>query len=316
MTKTFTVGSRATVKAVSEVSLSVDPGETLALIGESGSGKSTVGRLALALHQPDAGRVVFGDRDLASLSRTELRRTRAGMSVVFQEPYESLNPRMTVRSIVEEPLVIHDPSLDAAARRAQVVEAVEHAALGERFLSKYPHELSGGQQQRVGIARAIITRPSFIVLDEPTSSLDLSVRAQILDLLARLQEELSLAYLFISHDIHTVEYVADRIAVMYLGRIVETGKAAEIFRQPQHPYTQALLSSSLSPDPDVSKPRYVLHGEIPSPTDPPQGCVLHGRCPIGTVECTQTDVRLHPFSSDQDVACIKVPSAEPAHDRG
>ena len=205
------------------VTLTVEGGQTTGLIGESGSGKSTVGRLALALLAPDRGNVTFEGTDLGTISDRELRKLRAKMTAVFQEPYESLNPRMAVGSTVEEPLVIHEASLGAKERRERVIETLADVALGEDLYRRYPHELSGGQQQRVGIARAIVTRAKFIVLDEPTSSVDLSVRAQILDLLSRLQNELGLAYLFISHDIRTVEHMSDRIAVMYLGKIVETG---------------------------------------------------------------------------------------------
>ena len=205
------------------MTLSIDSGETVALIGESGSGKSTTARLAVRLHDPDSGVVEYDGRDLASLSREELRKLRSDMTMVFQEPYESLNPRQTVTRTVAEPLAIHEPSLSRRELSARVAETLKHVALGYQFGDRYPHELSGGQQQRVGIARALVTRPKFIVLDEPTSSLDLSVRAQVLQLLVDLQHEFRLAYLFVSHDIQTVEYISDRIGVMYLGQIVEAG---------------------------------------------------------------------------------------------
>lgn len=296
--------------AVNGVSFEIEAGETVALIGESGSGKSTVARLALRLYDPDSGIVGFDGKNLAELDKHELSQMRARMTIVFQEPYESLNPRQKIGNTIEEPLIIHRPDLTKAERYRQVIAALEHVALKESFHDLYPRELSGGQQQRVGIARAIVTRPTFIVLDEPTSSLDLSVRAQILQLLTDLQHEYNLAYLFISHDIHTAEYISDRICVMYLGQIVETGPAHEVFRDPQHPYTQALLSSTLSPDPRVTKERFLLGGEIPSATYLPSGCFLHGRCPIGTVECAATPVPLHRFSAKHSVACIKVTSCE------
>ena len=312
--KSFQRAGGPVVNAVNGVSFEISPGETVALIGESGSGKSTIARLALRLYELNAGTVHFDERDLTTLSRDELRHLRSDMTIVFQEPYESLNPRQRIGRTVEEPLVIHEKELSAAERHARVVDALNHVALGENFYERYPHEISGGQQQRVGIARALVTRPRFIVLDEPTSSLDLSVRAQILQLLADLQDEFNLAYLFISHDIHTVEYVSDRICVMYLGQIVEVGPTAEVFANPQHPYTQALLSSSLSADPRVKKERFLLGGEIPNATNLPPGCFLHGRCPIGDDGCASAHVPLHAYTATHEVACIKVPwhaDAEP-----
>jgi oligopeptide/dipeptide ABC transporter ATP-binding protein len=307
LTRTFGRSSGPIVHAVNGVSLAVHSGETFALIGESGSGKSTVGRLALRLLEPDSGVVYFDDVDLAKLDRRALRRMRARMTIVFQEPYESLNPRQTIGKTIAEPLLIHAPGLTPLERQKRVLDTLDHVALNASLADRYPHELSGGQQQRVGIARAIVTRPQFIVLDEPTSSLDLSVRAQILELLADLQDEYNLAYLFITHDIHTVEYVSDRIAVIYLGQIVETGRTDAVFGDPRHPYTQALLSSTLSADPEVRKERFVLGGEIPSATNLPLGCFLYGRCPIGTPECASAPVPLHAYAMDHQVACIKVP---------
>ena len=304
------------VNAVNGVSFEISPGETVALIGESGSGKSTIARLALRLYELNGGKVEFDGRDLTSLDREELRHLRSKMTIVFQEPYESLNPRQRIGRTIEEPLVIHEKNLSPAERHARVVDALNHVALGENFYDRYPHELSGGQQQRVGIARAIVTRPKFIVLDEPTSSLDLSVRAQILQLLHDLQQEYNLAYLFISHDIHTVEYVSDRICVMYLGQIVEVGPTEEVFANPQHPYTQALLSSSLSADPRVKKDRFLLGGEIPSASNLPPGCFLHGRCPIGDERCAAARVPLHSFNATHEVACIKVGSQGGAGSQG
>lgn len=309
VTKTFQRGHGPVIHAVNGVSVSIDAGEAVALIGESGSGKSTIARLALRLHAPDSGTVEFDGRDLAALDKKALRRLRSRMTVVFQEPYESLTPRQTIGKAIEEPLLIHERAMTSAERWQRVKDAMDHTSLPESFRDRYPHELSGGQQQRVGIARAIVTRPDFVVLDEPTSSLDLSVRAQILKLLADLQAEYNLAYLFVSHDIHTVEYISSRICVMYLGQIVETGPTAEVFGNPQHPYTQALLSSTLAADPRVKKERLRLGGEIPNSTDLPPGCFLHGRCPIGTAECATARVPLHPVTRDHHVACIKVPTA-------
>jgi oligopeptide/dipeptide ABC transporter ATP-binding protein len=295
------------IHAVNGVSFTIAPRETVALIGESGSGKSTVGRLILRLLVPSFGHIFFEGQDLAQMDHRSMRNLRSRLQVVFQEPFESLNPRLRTGAIVEEPLVIHRRDLSSGERRRIVAETLEMVGLGAGFADRFPGQLSGGQQQRVGIARAIVTNPSLIVLDEPTSSLDLSVRAQILDLLARLQRELDVAYLFISHDIHTVEYVSDRILVMYLGQVVESGPAEDLFREPKHPYTQALLSASLPVDPELRKERIRLQGEPPSPTQLPRGCFLYGRCPIGTEECTTAPVPLRPVGPDHEAACIKAP---------
>jgi ABC-type oligopeptide transport system ATPase subunit len=237
------------VRALKGVSISIDPGETLAVIGESGSGKSTLGRAVLRLIDSDSGTIRFDGTDLATLDRKQLQRRRADMQIVFQEPYESLNPRLSVGSIVAEPLQIHYAQRGAKQIRREVLETLERVGLPTDSARRLPGELSGGQQQRVGIARAIISRPRFMVLDEPTSSLDLSIRKQILDLLHQLQQEFSIGYLFVSHDMHTVEWVSDRIAVMYLGEIVETAPTRQLFSRPQHAYTRTLLSARLSPDP-------------------------------------------------------------------
>jgi oligopeptide/dipeptide ABC transporter ATP-binding protein len=305
VTKTFKRGRAATLHAVNDVSLAIEPGETLGLIGESGAGKSTVGRIVLRLHDADSGTVLFDGVDLARLGKRELQRMRSQMTMVFQEPYQSLDPRMRIQRIVEEPLVIHEPSLSRREREARVLETLEHVGLGNGFAGRYPHELSGGQQQRAGVARAIVTRPKFVVLDEPTSSLDLSVRAQVLQLLGTLQREFGLAYLLISHDVRSVEHLSSRLAVMYLGQIVETGPSAEVFQHPQHPYTRALLSAALSTDPEEASPRLELEGEIPSPTDLPPGCFLHGRCPIGDDACARAPVPLREVLPRRKVACIK-----------
>jgi oligopeptide/dipeptide ABC transporter ATP-binding protein len=308
--RTFQRGSGPLIRAVDDVSLSIERGETVALIGESGSGKSTLGRLILRLLDPDRGTIRFDGQDLGALDTDQMRAIRRRMTVVFQEPYESLNPRMTIGNIVSEPLEIHRPELNRRARRDLVLQALERVGLGDRHLRRFPSQLSGGQQQRVGIARAIVTEPDFIVLDEPTSSLDLSVRATVLQVLTDLQQELGLAYLFISHDIHTVEYLSDRIAVMYLGRVVETGSTEMIFDDPRHPYTRALLSARLSTDPDESLPRLRLSGDIGSPDRAPDGCVLYGRCPIGHAGCTERPIPLLPFQPGHDVACIEAPRVD------
>ena len=294
------------VHAVSDVSLDVRPGETLAIIGESGSGKSTLGRIVLGLLRPDAGVVEFGGRDLAALSPLEMRAVRSRMQVVFQEPYESLNPRMKIGAIVEEPLIIHAKEMSKGDRWERVKETFDAVQLDISMADRYPAALSGGQQQRVGIARAIVTRPSFIVLDEPTSSLDLSVRAQILNLLGDLQREFHLSYLFISHDISTVEYFSDRVAVMYRGQIVESGSTPEIMGRPQHPYTRALLSAALSVDPGVDTEHFPLKGTIPPNTSLPDGCFLAGRCPIEVPECSTARVPFTTTADGRGVRCIRV----------
>jgi oligopeptide/dipeptide ABC transporter ATP-binding protein len=305
VSKTYRRGDGSTLHAVSDVSLTINPGETVGLIGESGAGKSTIGRLALRLQDVDSGTITFGDKNLGKLSGKELRALRAEMTVVFQEPYQSLNPQMRVGDIVAEPLVIHARELSRQERLGRVANALDHVSLGTRFMDRYPRELSGGQQQRVGIARAIVTHPKFVVLDEPTSSLDLSVRAQVLQLLADLQQELQLAYLFISHDIQSIRHLSARLAVMYLGQIVETGSATSVFDNPRHPYTQALLSAALSANPDERPARFLLRGEIPSPTNLPRGCFLHGRCPIGSDKCSAAPVPLRTVAPQHEVSCIK-----------
>lgn len=299
-------GGRGTVRAVNGVSLSIDEGETVSLIGESGSGKSTLGRLVLRLLSPDSGTVHFDGTDLTALSNKQMREVRSKLQVVFQEPYESLNPRISIGDTIAEPLVIHQKSLTPAERQRRVNETLERVGLPLDVAGRLPGQLSGGQQQRVGIARAIITSPRLVVLDEPTSSLDLSVRAQILTLLADLQNDLGLAYLFISHDISTVEYVSKRIAVMYLGEILESGPVSEVIRDPRHPYTRALLSSRLSTDPLESLPRLRLIGDIGSPTDVREmGCVLAPRCPMVLDSCRSQMVPLLPFAADHTVACLR-----------
>lgn len=305
VSKDFIGSGGAAVHAVVGVSLSIDPGQTLGLIGESGSGKSTMGRILLALVRPDSGRVRFDGVDLTSLSTGRLRRLRSRFQVVFQEPLESLNPRMSVGDIVAEPLIVHERSLGRGERRLRVKEVLDQVGLNESFADRYPRDLSGGQQQRVGIARAIVTRPKFVVLDEPTSSLDLSVRALILNLLGSLQKEFGLSYLLISHDIATVRHFCTHTAVMYLGRVVEYGPTAEVISRPRHPYTRALLSAALSVDPDERPPHYPLSGDIPSPTDVPPGCPLVGRCPIEIPECSERPVPLRQIEPGHFVACVR-----------
>ncbi|MGE3619226.1 MAG: ABC transporter ATP-binding protein [Acidimicrobiia bacterium] len=302
LTKAFPSRRGDDVVAVRDLSLSIEAGESVGLIGESGSGKSTVGRLALRLLEPSAGRVRFEGVDLGSLGRQEMRQVRSRLQVVFQEPLQSLDPRQRVGRIVAEPLVLHRPDLGPAQRRAVVAETLVQVGLGGSIADRYPRQLSGGQQQRVGIARAIVTRPSFVVLDEPTSSLDLSVRAQILDLLSNLRRELGVAYLFISHDLDTVEYIADRTLVMYRGSVVESGPTEEVLRAPRHPYSKALLSSSLSVDPSVRPVPIELEGD-PGAGGAGEGCPLRARCPV-RVEACRRPVPVLDVAPGHHVACV------------
>lgn len=293
-----------TVNAVDGVSFTIDSRQTLGLIGESGSGKSTVGRLVLGLLRPDTGTVRVAGRDLTQLSGRELRALRADMQVVFQEPLESLNPRMRVGAIVDEPLIVHT-KMGAADRRSRVDEIFEQVGLPRSYVHRFPRDLSGGEQQRIGIARAIITNPSLVVLDEPTSSLDLSVRAAILNLLARLQADRDLAYLFISHDIATVRHFCASTAVMYLGKIVEVGVTEGVLKSPAHPYTRALLSAALSVDPAHRPAHFPLKGDLPDPGQPRYGCPLVGRCPIEIPACSQAPIPLRAMGDAHEVACIR-----------
>lgn len=304
LVKDFPVSRGRTLKAVNDVTFHIGRGEALALVGESGSGKTTVGRCLLRLIEPTAGRVVFAGIDLGALPLRQLRALRSRLQMVFQEPYDSLNPRMRIGRIIEEPLRLAG-RLSAAARRDRVAEVLDMVGLDLAAVAKYPHQFSAGEQQRIGIARALATSPDLVVLDEPTSALDVSVRAEILDLLTKLRERLGLSYLFISHDLTAVRRVCDRVAIMYLGRIIETGHTKRIFERPLHPYSRALLSSVLYPDPAVQLPRFVLSGEIPSPIALPPGCHLYQRCPWAKPTCNQSYPPLEELEPGRTVACFR-----------
>jgi peptide/nickel transport system ATP-binding protein len=290
------------VHAVDDVSLTVRRGETLGLVGESGCGKTTVGRTILNLVPPTDGKVLFEGRDVGTLGRGEWRSLRREMQIIFQDPMESLNARHTVGRILEEPFVIHKLG-DAAARRARVAELLERVGLAPAAAQRFPHEFSGGQRQRIGIARAIALKPKLIVCDEAVSALDVSIRAQIVNLLLELQREMQLALLFIAHDLSVVRHVSDNVAVMYLGKIVEQAPSEEIYLRPAHPYTRALISAIPIPAPTRKHERIVLQGDVPSPIDPPPGCRFHTRCPYATAVC-KTDVpSWEPVNAGHDVAC-------------
>jgi peptide/nickel transport system ATP-binding protein/oligopeptide transport system ATP-binding protein len=274
----------ASVKAVDGVDLQLPAGRTLALVGESGCGKSTLGRLILRLIEPTAGKIRFNGRDILTLKENELRAFRREAQIVFQDPYASLNPRMRVEGILSEPLALHN-IVPAARRRERVSELLHLVGLDARHAARFPHEFSGGQRQRIAIARALAVEPKLIVCDEPVSALDVSIRSQILNLLRELQQRLSLTYIFISHDLSVVKHIADRVAVMYLGRIVETATTEELFAAPRHPYTRALLSAIPLPRPRAHQQRQLMQGDVPSPIHPPAGCHLHPRCPYVIERC-------------------------------
>ena len=295
----------AHVKAVDGVSFSIAPGETLGLVGESGCGKTTVGRCILRLENPIEGKVIFDGEDIANKKLSQISHLRQDVQVIFQDPFSSLNPRQKIGTIISEPLRVHGIIKDAQKRRERVAELLRLCGLNPRFADRYPHEMSGGQRQRVGIARALSVNPKFIVCDEAVSALDVSIQAQIINLLENLREQFNFSYLFIAHDLSVVRHLCHRVAVMYLGKIVELAECDELFDNPQHPYTQALLSAVPVPDPTIEEQRShrILEGEVPSPTNPPSGCVFHPRCPKAIENCRHEVPELQEFSPGHALAC-------------
>ncbi|MGA4519041.1 ABC transporter ATP-binding protein [Solibacillus silvestris] len=290
------------VKAVDDISFELYEGETLGIVGESGCGKSTTGRAIMRLHEPTDGQVTFDGVELTELTSEQMRKVRREIQMVFQDPYASLNPRHTVEKILEEPLIVHGIG-NAKERKKKVHEYLEIVGLSSYHAKRYPHQFSGGQRQRIGIARALMTNPKLIIADEPVSALDVSIQAQVLNLMQRLQEDLKLTYIFIAHDLGVVRHISDRVGVMYLGRLVEIAESESLYHEPLHPYTQALLSAVPIPDPQFEREQLLLKGDIPSPSNPPTGCTFHTRCPFAMDKCKQEIPMLQQVKPGHSVAC-------------
>jgi oligopeptide/dipeptide ABC transporter ATP-binding protein len=306
LVKHFPVENSAdVVRAVDDVSFEIFAGETLGLVGESGCGKSTVGRCLLRLYEPTSGEVWFEDQNIADLPGREMQALRREMQIIFQDPYASLNPRLKILSIISEPLKIHGIG-DKASQREKVADLLTKVGLDPDYMYRYPHEFSGGQRQRIGIARALALNPKLIICDEPVSALDVSVQAQVVNLLQDLQAEFGLTYLFISHGLAVVEHISNRVAVMYLGKIVEIAEAKELYENPLHPYTRALLSAIPVPDPKKKRERIVLQGDVPTPINPPSGCRFRTRCPLAISECAEIVPELREITPGHPAACIRV----------
>ena len=293
------------VRAVDDVSFTIAPGETLGLVGESGSGKSTIGRTLLRLIDSTSGQVLYRGEDLGAATGRRMRALRSKLQIIFQDPYASLNPKMRVRDILGEALQVHGLASGKEARERRIAELLELVGLRAEHASRYPHEFSGGQRQRIGVARALAVEPEFIVADEPLSALDVSIQSQVVNLLCELRDRLSLTMLFISHDLDVVEYLCDRVVVLYLGRVMEVAPTRELFGRPLHPYTQALLAASPKPDPQQKTVRIALKGDIPSPIDPPSGCVFRTRCPHAIEACAQQRPELQDLGQGRFKACLR-----------
>ncbi|MFJ7408808.1 MULTISPECIES: ABC transporter ATP-binding protein [unclassified Lysinibacillus] len=290
------------VKAVDDVSFEVFEGETLGIVGESGCGKSTTGRLLMRLLEPTAGNIEFGGKMISTLSNNDMRKARRDIQMIFQDPYASLNPRHTIGKILEEPLIVHGMG-NSKERKKKVIELLEIVGLNEYHAKRYPHQFSGGQRQRIGIARALMTNPRLIIADEPVSALDVSIQAQVLNLMQTLQKELKLTYIFISHDLGVVRHISNRVGVMYLGKLVELTDSENLYAEPLHPYTQALLSSVPVPDPTFEREQLIISGDIPSASNPPSGCSFHTRCPFKKEQCSSVVPKLQEVKQGHYVAC-------------